>query len=123
MPQAPITFQIDAELLASVEQRCESDGVTLTEFLTFAVNNALDVETMERTTSSSSDALVSLTERLISVEASLNSLQVNGERLKRMNVRLGTELKQRSAEQPKTPSWGGVISSIFGVLRWKAAAG
>ena len=46
MPQAQITFQLDTDLLASIRAKCESEGVTVTESLTFAVNNALDVETM-----------------------------------------------------------------------------
>lgn len=71
MQRTQINFRLDTELLAAIKAKCEESGTSITEFLTDAARTALGIETMVRTTASSSEVLESLTERLAIVEERL----------------------------------------------------
>lgn len=66
-----VNFRIDTDLLTAIKQKCEAEGISTTDFFINAAKTALGIETMDRTTLPSLDALESLGERLEELEKRL----------------------------------------------------
>lgn len=97
MPRTQINFRLDTELLTAIKAKCEASGISITEFLTDAARTALGIETIERTTYPSKDALESLTERLVSVESRLAECLASRERIERIESRVEEVLGEIAA--------------------------
>ena len=97
MPRTQINFRLVTELLAAIKAHCEADGISVTEFLSDAARTALGIETIERTTALSPDALESLAARLASVESRLADNLASKERIERIESRVEEVLGECSA--------------------------
>lgn len=97
MPRTQINFRLDTELLAAIKAKCEESGVSITDFLTDAARSALGIETMDRTTYLSPEALESLTERLASMELNLAECLASREKIERIEKQVEAVLGETAA--------------------------
>lgn len=97
MPRTQINFRLDTDLLAAIKAKCESEGVSVTDFLTDAAIRALGIEMIERTTYSSPGTLERLGARLASVEVRLEDCLASKERVDRIESQIEAVLGETVA--------------------------
>lgn len=97
MARPQLNFRLDAEMLAAIKAKSEAEGITLTDFIVNACRRALGIETMERTTHPSSDALENLVARLANVESSLAECITSKSRVDRIEQRVEAVLGETGA--------------------------